>query len=331
MREVLIDIGVNGAFLTRRWETPETFMALTRETGYTYHEFCGDVIDPFFSGDESYQKETAERVRRAAQEYGVVITDYYTGTATHRFHGLSHSDATVRARMREWIERAMEIALALGTDRIGGHWDAIPVERLGDERLLKQSLGNIYREFREIAVVAKKKGIAALANEQMYIPSEIPWTMAGAEEFLVEVNSHNEGCPVYLTVDTGHQAGAHYGGSGDDLDYVKWLERFASVCEVVHVQQTTPDASAHWPFTEEYNRRGHVRIDEVLAAIERSHREHGERPFAKVLAPVSRTILALELIPASTTTEEAVLGALKESCTYLRQFIPEGGIRIRLD
>ena len=49
MREVLIDIGVNGAFLTRRWETPETFMALTRETGYTYHEFCGDVIDPFFS------------------------------------------------------------------------------------------------------------------------------------------------------------------------------------------------------------------------------------------------------------------------------------------
>jgi len=306
-------------------------MGLTRELGYTYHEFCGDVIDPFFSGDESYQKETAERVRCAAQEYGVVITDYYTGTATHRFHGLSHSDASVRARMREWIERAMEIALALGTDRIGGHWDAIPVERLGDEELVRQSLKNIYREFREIAAVAGKKGIAAVANEQMYIPSEIPWTMSGADEFLVEVNSQNEGCPVYLTVDTGHQAGTHYGGSGGDLHYVKWLERFASVCETVHIQQTTPDASAHWPFTEEYNRRGHVRIDEVLGAIERSQRDHAQRPFAKVLAPVTRTILVLELIPGSTMTEEAVLGALKESYAYLRQFIPEGGITIRFD
>ena len=331
MREVLVDIGVNGAFLARRWETPETFMALTREMGYTYHEFCGDVIDPFFSGDESYQKETAERVRRAAQEYGVVITDYYTGTATHRFHGLSHSDATVRARMREWIERAMKIALALGTDRIGGHWDAIPVERLGDEESVRQSLENIYRQFREIAVVAENKGIAAVANEQMYIPSEIPWTMAGADEFLVEVNSQNEGCPVYLTVDTGHQAGVHYGGSGDDLQYVKWLERFASVCETVHIQQTTPDASAHWPFTEEYNRRGHVRIGEVLNAIERSQRDHSQRPFAKVLAPVARTILVLECIPGSTTTEETVLDGLKESCTYLRRFIPEGGIKIEFD
>jgi sugar phosphate isomerase/epimerase len=294
MREVLIDIGVNGAFLTRRWETPETFIALTRETGYTYHEFCGDVIDPFFSGDESFQKETAERVRQAAHEWGVIITDYYTGVATHRFHGLSHGHPAVRARMRRWIERAMEIALMLGTDRIGGHWDAIPVERLTDRALMKQSLNNIYREFRELSAVAKIKGIATVSNEQMYIPSEVPWTIAGAEEFLVEVNGENEGCPVYLTVDTGHQAGAHYGASGDDVQYTKWLEKFGSVSEIVHMQQTTPDASMHWPFTEEYNRRGHVQVDEVLKAIERSHREHSRQRFARFVPPVARTILVLD-------------------------------------
>jgi len=331
MREVLIDIGVNGSFLTRRWEVPETFMALTRETGYTYHEFCADVIDPFFSGDKSYQQETAERVRRAAQEYGVVITDYYTGVATHRFHGLSHSNAAVRASMRRWIERAMEIALALGTDRVGGHWDAIPVERINDQKSMKQSLNNIYREFRELSRVAKNKGIATISNEQMYIPSEIPWTIAGAEEFLVEVNAENEGCAVYLTVDTGHQAGAHYGASGDDVQYTKWLEKFASVSEIVHIQQTTPDASMHWPFTDEYNLRGHVRIDEILKAIERSHRAHSRQRFARFLPPVTRTILALEYIPGSTTTEATVLDSLKKSCAFLRRFVPEGGITLRFD
>ncbi len=331
MREVLIDIGVNGAFLTRRWETPETFMALTRDTGFTYHEFCADVLDPFFSGDQSYQEETAARVRSAANEYGVIIADYYTGVATHRFHGLSHSNTSVRARMRQWIERAMDIALALGTDRIGGHWDAIPVERLNDRAPLKQSLNNLYREFRELAAVARDKGIATISNEQMYIPSEIPWTLAGAEEFLVEVNTGNDGCPVCLTVDTGHQAGVHYGASGDDVEYTRWLEMFASVCEIVHVQQTTRDASMHWPFTEEFNRLGHVQIEQVLAAIERSHRDHARRRFAQCLPPVTRTILVLEYIPGSTTTEQVVLNSLKESCTFLRRFVPDGGITLRFD
>ena len=50
---VLIDLGINGAFLTRRWEEPDNFMRLTRELGFPYHEFCADVIDPFFSGDGS--------------------------------------------------------------------------------------------------------------------------------------------------------------------------------------------------------------------------------------------------------------------------------------
>jgi sugar phosphate isomerase/epimerase len=331
MREIHIDIGVNGAFLTRRWETPGTFMTLTRDTGFTYHEFCADVLDPFFSGDESYQRETAERVRAAASECGVVITDYYTGVATHRFHGLSHSSAAVRARMRQWIERAMDMALLLGTDRIGGHWDAIPVERLGDPDLMKESLKNIYREFRGLSGVGRSKGIASISNEQMYIPSEIPWTLGGAEEFLVEVNAGSDGCPVYLTVDTGHQAGVHYGASGDDVDYIRWLEMFGSVCEIVHVQQTTPDASMHWPFTEECNRRGHVQIEQVLRAIEKSHRDHAQRRFARFLPPVTRTILVLEYIPGSTTTEQVVLDSLKESCAFLRSFIPDGGITLRFD
>src|SRR3990172_3955995 len=100
---VRVEIGINGAFLTRRWEEPENFIRLTRELGYPCHEFCSDVLDPFFSGDREYQLATAQAVKAAAERYDVFITDIYTGVATHRFHGLSHSDPRVRARMREWI------------------------------------------------------------------------------------------------------------------------------------------------------------------------------------------------------------------------------------
>ena len=58
-RDIQLDLGINGAFITRRWEEPDNWMRLTRELGYDHHEFCADVIDPFFSGDREYQMQTA--------------------------------------------------------------------------------------------------------------------------------------------------------------------------------------------------------------------------------------------------------------------------------
>src|SRR5579884_376156 len=131
-RNVQLDIGINGAFLTRRWEQPDNWMRLTRECGYTVHSFCGDVLDPFFSGERSFQLEQAQATREAAAKYGVTICDLYTGVATHRFHGLSHSDPRPRQRMKEWILQAAELAVAMGTDALGGHWDAFSCEVLAD-------------------------------------------------------------------------------------------------------------------------------------------------------------------------------------------------------
>lgn len=325
---VTLDIGVNGAFLTRRWEDPDNWMRLTAELGYPYHEFCADVLDPFFSGDRSYQRETAQAVAEAAARHGVIVWDLYTGVATHRFHGLSHSHPAVRDRMAEWIRQGMGLALAMGARRVGGHWDAISVENLRDEALARSVEDRTTAQFRELAVYAAEVGLAALYNEQMYIPSERPWTIRGAERFLQRANEGRPGVPVYLTVDVGHQAGMHYGLSGADLDYRAWLRAMAPFCEVVHLQQTTPDASHHWPFTDEYNRRGHIRMDEVLEAIATGFDEAGESPLSQVIPPVRQQILVAEIIPGSTKTETDLLRELEITARYLRQYVPEGGLTL---
>jgi len=298
--KVHIDIGINGAFLTRRWENPENFIKLTKELGYDYHSFCSDVLDPFFSGDKSYQIETAKEVREYAEKYKVEIWDYYTGMATHRFHGLSHSDERVRQRMKEWIISAMDIVKEMGAKYLGGHWDALSVEVLQDLEKTKERIEYVYKTFKELAKIAKEKGLLGISNEQMYIPSEKPWTLKEAEEFLIEVNKENDGVPVYITIDVGHQAGMHYGLSGEDLSYEEWLKRFAVFSPIIHLQQTTRDASAHWPFTEEYNAIGHVKIDKVLSAIEYSFKHYKENPVSQYLRPVEEIILIVEVIPSST-------------------------------
>jgi D-erythrulose 1-phosphate 3-epimerase len=331
MRTVHVDIGINGAFLTRRWEEPENWMRLTRELGYPYHSFCADVLDPFFSGDREYQLETAARTRAAAEKYGVTIWDVYTGVATHRFHGLSHRDERVRARMREWILQCYDICAALGTTRLGGHWDAFSVEALEDAQETEEAWHRVVRQFRELGDAASEKGLTALYNEQMYIPSEIPWTLEQGYRFLLEANRDRNGAPVLLTLDVGHQAGMHYGLQGPDLDYLEWVRRFGAFTEILHLQQTTADASHHWPFTEDYNARGHVRIPAILEALEWSHRNAAQNPLSEVLAPCDSCILIGEWIPGSTKTEAKLLDELAASARYLRQFVPEGGLELKVE
>jgi hypothetical protein len=322
---VHIDIGINGAFLTRRWEEPDNWMRLTREMGYPYHSFCADVLDPFFSGDRSYQMETAAAVREAARRHQVEIIDVYTGVATHRFHGLSHRNPAVRERMQQWIIECMDLTLAMGSSRLGGHWDAFSVETLESPEQTEAAWRIVCEQFQKLAEIGRQKGLGALYNEQMYIPSEVPWTLEQGERFLRDANTPT-GCPVRLTLDVGHQAGMHYGLSGSDLDYLEWIRRFAAGTEIIHLQQTTPDASHHWPFTAAYNERGHIRIDAVLDAIRASHRTAAESPAGLPVPPVQQTFLIAEIIPGSTKTETALLAELKESCQYLRQFVPEGGL-----
>jgi sugar phosphate isomerase/epimerase len=326
---VHVDIGINGAFLTRRWEEPETWMRLTRELGYPYHSFCADVLDPFFSGDRSYQMETAQAVKEAAARYGVGIVDVYTGVATHRFHGLSHRKLAVRERMQQWILEAMDLALAMGSTRLGGHWDAFSVEALESAEEQELAWRRVCEQFRKLAEIGKQKGLGALYNEQMYIPSEVPWTLEQSYRFLRDTNTP-EGCPVRLTLDVGHQAGMHYGLSGPDLDYREWVRRLGAGTEIIHVQQTTPDASHHWPFTPVYNERGHVRIDAILEALRESHRLAAQAPDQQPVSTVDRVYLIAEIIPGSTKTETALLAELEESARYLRRFVPGGGLDLPL-
>ncbi|MBE7552276.1 MAG: TIM barrel protein [Anaerolineales bacterium] len=330
-RSLHLDLGLSAVFAARQWAEPETWLRLTRELGYPWLEFSGDALDPFFSGDLAYQMQTAQQICTAAEKYNVRIPNAYTGKATHRFHGLSHPDESVRSRMRDWIVTYMDLALAMGTDRIGGRWNTIPTEECADPARYAEAKALIHRQFRELAMIAKDKGLAAIYNEQMYIPAEYPWTIESTYEFLEAVNRDSQGVPIYLTIDTGHMAGMHYGAAGDDLDYRAWLRHFAPVCENVHLQQTTPTTSSHWPFTAAYNTKGHVRVEEVLAAIRRGYAAWPDNPLSKFMTPVRQTILVIEVIPGSTARPEILLADLRESAQHVRQFVPEGGLEWEFD
>ena len=327
-REVNIKLGLDGAFATRRWEKPESVLRLVSDLGFDVHEFCCDQIDPFFMGPKEFLLSLAARARTAAAELGIEIFSTYTGMSTHRYHSFSHSLPEPRERMKLWLTEMMDLTLALGAYRWGGHVDALSVELMADPELTRRTIARLYASWRELAVIAKEKGMKAISVEQMYTPSEVPWTLRQTEEMLIAINAERDGVPVYVTLDVGHQAGQEYGMSGPDLDYLEWTRQFAAFSEIIHLQQTTPEHSAHWGFTAEYNQKGKVEMDKMMAAIHYGHEHWESSPVAAALEPVTEQRLILEVIPASTKSEDNLLRELAESAEYLRQFVPVEGIRL---
>lgn len=323
-----IDIGLNTCCFTRRWEYPENWARLVHEAGFSYFQLDSDMLDPFFSGNEAYQLETARRLRLVSEKYGLTSTAYYTGMASYRFHGIAHSDASARTRMQQWIEKAMDIALAAGMKKVGGRFDAYSVETLSDQRLFMEQLEESMRIYRHLAEVGRAKGLEEIELEQMYVPSLYPYTIQQTEAYLCRLNENNSGCRLSTTVDVGHMASERYGGTDENLSYIEWLKHFAPVSEDIHIQQTDRRRSEHNPFTAECNAKGDIRIDEMLEAIRYAHEHYSGQRLAQYLPGVERNILILEYIPSTVETEQEVLDKLGESVLYLRRYVPVGGLEI---
>ena len=226
-KKVHVDLGVNAAFMTRRYEEPESWARIIRGLGFDYVSFDSDALDWFYSGDRDYILRTAKETRGIFENAGLKIVDYLTGVAPYRFFGLAHKDPEARAQMYRWMEGAIEIAAALGAESVSGRFDAFSVEVQAKPEAFGARYGELMRQYRALALQAKKRGLSAIGIEQMYVPSLIPYTIAGTKKYFADANEGNEeGAVIRPVVDTGHACGQNYGVSGDDLFYEKWLEEF---------------------------------------------------------------------------------------------------------
>ena len=321
-----IRFGLNTCCYTRRWEEVDSWFDISKRTGYPILQFDSDALDPFFSGDIVYQTQVAKAIKEKSQSYGMEIKGYYTGMASYRFHGISHQDQSPREQMRQWIIRAMDLASQMGTDTVGGRFDAYSVETLADPLRYRQRLECGVNLYRELAVIGKEKGMKALELEQMSVPSLVPYQISQAQDYYSRLNCDNHGCKITITVDVGHAAGQKYGNVGEDLSYREWLKHFGAMSECIHIQQTRQGASDHSPFTRAANATGIVRIDEVLEAIRYSDRNWQNEPWSEYVKPESNHVLIVEYIPSTTDPETEILDSLFETSEYLKRFIPSDGL-----
>ena len=297
-------LAVNLCFVRKRWTQPADWARLVRdELGLDRVEFCSDLLDPLLVSEPA-RTRLAHETRDAFAAAGVAINDYYTGVITHCLNLLSHPDEAVRADGMRWCTGAVDLALELGTRMVGGHFDTIPVPDWSDPARNAAAVDRLIASMQAFARYGAERGLEALLWEQMYTPNEVPHTLDEARVLHERVND-GAALPVHLTLDVGHACNLHYPHAEADLDPYAWLEAFAHVSPVIHLQQTDGRASHHWPFTDEYNARGIIVPERVLEAIERSGS--------------AANTLTFEIFHSLGQTEETVLDDHKRSVEHWRR------------
>lgn len=303
-------LGLDLSFAKKRWPEPELFIDIVRnQLGIKYLEFDSDFVDPLYLRESSWKSEAA-RINKLAKDAGLEIHNYFTGTMTHCVNLLSHPRADFREDGMIWCEKALEVATALGTRGLGGHFDTISSADIADPARYAERIDHLVECARHLARKAAEQKHEFLLWEQIYAPCEIPYTIAQSKEFFARANENNgDAVPVELVIDTGHMCCQNFPHDPGDDDPYKWMKELGNITRVVHLQQCDGFGSPHWPFTPEYNAKGIIDPQRTIDTL-------GE-------AGADNCLLCFEIFFSLSQNDDQVIDALKRSVDYWRNFIEE--------
>lgn len=295
-------LGINMGFATNRFPEPEVWARIVaEELGLHNVQLVADILNPFWP-DNVIDAEI-ERIQTAIQKYQIHIHTLMSSTFT-RFNYFLYPYPELRRTYQDWYKRFAQIAARLGAQGVGSHFGTFTVNDYNSSNREKR-LDEAIRIWQETSVAAQEAGLQYLFIETMSIPRELADTVANANEILARLNEH-AALPFYFCLDIGHAP------HPSERDPYLWLRALGKNSRIVHLQQTEMGHSRHWPFTEQYNKRGIIEplrtlqtlsdsgAEDILLAFEISHRERFE-------------------------DEPLVIPELAASVRYWRQFLPVDG------
>ena len=294
-------LGLNLGFAINRFVEPEEWSRIvSEELGAKYVQFVADLLNPFLP--DGFVKSQTERIKGCARRYGLEVESVFTSAFT-RVNHMMHPDGEARRIWFDWFKKLLGIGAELGARSAGSHFGILTVKSDNTPAEREYLIEECVRGWQRLSRHARELGYRELLFEPMSIPREMACTVAETKGLLDRVNA-GSAIPMKLCLDVGHAP------HPDERDPYTWLRELAAVSPVIHLQQTQPDRSNHWPFTEEYNGIGIIDAERVLStargagledalfALEISHREHWD-------------------------TDNSVIADLKESVAYWRRYIED--------
>ncbi len=301
-----IILGINNCFAIGRYPEPEEWLrVVTEELGLSHVQFSFDLLDPVIVDWPVVQRKCA-RIAELAAAKGVRIDTASTGEVPHKANGLLDPDPAVRSCYLHWYENLVRASAILGAEGSGVYFGTLSLRDHADARRREYLISALMEEIAHLTEIARREGQKFFMWEPMSIPREIPCTIEETRDLLRRANE-GSAVPVVLCLDVGH--GWIRSPDPRDRDPYAWLAEFGHVSPAIHMQQTDGKGSRHWPFTAEFNAKGLIVPEKVIATLQK--------------AGAGRCVIVFEyFFSAHALSEEGALDAMKESVVYWQKALP---------
>jgi D-erythrulose 1-phosphate 3-epimerase len=288
-------IGINLSFAVKRWVEPEAWTAQVLSFGLNLAQFSFDLIDPLWSA--SLRSSLVRDHRSAAKTHEIEIHSAFVGLACYTYNNLLHPRLEGREAAKAWWRGAMEIAVELGTTKVGGPLGGMSVQDASNPSTSLERLEVLNSDLHGLLEYAKELGLTEFLIEPVPLKREFPWTVFQARD-LVRLHSTPE-LPVTLCVDIGHALYKPLYGENAKLE--DWLALNEAV-GLLHLQQTDAQSDSHWALGDP---RGVIKLE----ALKQSLTSSGHKNL-----PVM-----LEIFFAFEEADDLVLEATQDSVSRMRQ------------
>ena len=237
-----MEFGINLSFAPKRWPEPEAWARIVREDmGLESVQFSFDLLDPWWPDPTRLRQ--AERVREAADAFGLAIHSAQIGIASYTYNGLLHPDPDLRALAVTWWERAIEVAAAMGAGAVGGPLGALTAASSAVAGERERIHAEVVATVERLAERCAAAGLTALLVEPTPQAREIPSSLAESVRLADDLNAGSR-VPVQYVLDIGHALYEPLYGPGVRLS--EWLEALGAHIGILHIQNTDFQSDSHW-------------------------------------------------------------------------------------
>ncbi len=204
------------------------------------------------------------QMQAACRRTGVRITSGMTGPYG-RLNHFGHPDADVRRYYVKWFKTFADITADLGGVSVGTQF-AIFTYRDYDNATRREELIRIAIDcWADVAEHAKAAGLKYLFWEPMSIGREFGETIASAMALQDRLTVRAMAIPMWMMADIDH--GDVTSVNRDDFDPYAWASAVPRVSPIIHIKQSMTDKSGHRPFTADFNAKGRIHPEPLLAAF----------------------------------------------------------------
>jgi len=258
-----LTLSLNTNPLVNRFAEPDDLIdAIAHQLKIRDVQLTHEFINP--SWPAAVIRRLTRDMNKAMGRTGVRVTSGMTGPYG-RLNHFGHPDRDVRRYYVDWFKTFADITADLGGSSVGTQF-AIFTYRDFDDAARREELIQIAIDcWAEVAEHAKAAGLSYVFWEPMSIGREFGETIAASLALQDRLTAANMAVPMWMMADIDH--GDVTSSNPDDIDPYAWARAVPPVSPIIHIKQSLMDKSGHRPFTADFNAKGRIQPEPLLAAF----------------------------------------------------------------